>query len=76
MKKIRVGGITVEETKTYSGSVVLQLIKTSFDNGCARASADMEKEFRRGYDVGFVAGKEEACRTLSKLREAIREVLE
>ena len=76
MKKIRVGGITVEATQTYSGSVVLQLLKTSFENGCRHGSDDMGKEFRRGYDAGFVAGKEEAGRTLTKLREALREVLE
>ena len=76
MKKVRVGGIAVEATQTYSGAVVLQLIKTSFENGCRRGSVDMDKEFRRGYDAGFVAGKEEAGRTLAKLREALREVLE
>jgi hypothetical protein len=52
------------------------LLKTSFENGFRHGSADMDKEFRRGYDAGFVAGKEEAGRTLAKLREAFREVLE
>lgn len=73
MKKIRVGGITVEATQTYSGAEVLRLIKTSFENGCRHGSTD---EYRRGYDAGFVDGKEEAGRTLTKLREALREVLE
>ena len=76
MKKVRVGGITVEATQTYSGAVVIQLLKTSFENGCGHASADMEKEFRRGYDAGFAAGKEETGRTLAKLREVLQEVLE
>ena len=75
MKKVRVGGITVEAAQTYSGAVVLQLLKTSFENGCRHGSADMDKEFHRGYDAGFVAGKEEAGRTLVKLREALQEVL-
>ena len=76
MKKVRVGGITVEESQTYSGAVVLQLIKTSFENGCRHGSADMGKEFQRGYDAGFFSGKEEAVRTMVKLREALLEVLE
>lgn len=76
MKKIRVGGITVEETQTYSGAVVLRLLKTSFENGRQHGLGDMDKEFHRGYDAGFVDGKEEAGRTLAKLREALREVLE
>ena len=76
MKKIRVCGITVEATQTYSGAVVLQLLETSFKNGFIRGATDMNKEFHRGYDAGFVAGKEEASKTLEKLREALREVLE
>ena len=75
-EKIRVGGITVEATKTYSGAVVLQLLKISFDNGCRRGCADLNKEFHRGYEAGRVAGKEESGRTLEKLREVLRDVLE
>jgi hypothetical protein len=75
-EKLRVGGMTIETTKTYSGAVVLQLLKTSFENGCRNGRADSHKEFIRGYEAGLVDGKETAARTLEKLREALYEVFE
>lgn len=74
-EKMRVGGMTIDATKTYSGAVVLQLLKTSFENGCRRGSADKEKEYLRGYEAGRLDGKFEAGRTLEKLREALHEVI-
>ena len=75
-KKLRVGGMTVDATKTYSGDVVLELIEASFENGCRRGTVDSEKEFQRGYEIGYADGKEAVGRTLKKLREALNDVLE
>ena len=73
-KKMRIGGVTVESTKTYSGDLVLQLIEISFENGRRRGVNDSEKEFCRGYEAGLIAGEEESGETLKKLREALRDV--
>ena len=75
-KKLRVGGMTIDATQTYSGGIVLRLLETSFENGRRQGKADCDKEFYRGYEAGYTAGKEAVDRTLKKLQEALREVLE
>ena len=75
-KKLRVGGMTIDSTKTYSGAVVLKLLETSFENGRRQGKADSNKEFLRGYEAGYANGKESTGKTLEKLREALYGVLE
>ena len=48
-EKLRVGGMTIDSTKTYPGKVVLRLLHTSFDNGCRHETVRAEKEFQKGY---------------------------
>ena len=74
-KKLRVDGMTVDATQTYSGKVVLRLLEVSFENGRRSVMDDCGKEFSRGYAVGYADGKEAGLGTAKKLRDALREVL-
>ena len=74
-EKLRVDGMTIDSTKTYPGNVVLRLIHTSFDNGCRHEIVRAEKEFQRGYNLGYSHGREAASKTLMQLQEALRDIL-
>lgn len=50
-EKVRVGGITVDSNKSYSGRVVLKLLKQSFENGKLSAECKyVEEAYNRGYE--------------------------
>ena len=74
-EKLRVDGMTIDSTKIYPENVVLRLLHTSFDNGCRHEIVRAEKEFQRGYKLGYSHGRESASKTLMKLQEALRDIL-
>lgn len=75
-KKLRVGGMTVQANETYSGAVVLRLLEVSFTNGKRQGEESSQEAFNKGYAKGFETGRRNACETLQKLREVLKEVLE
>lgn len=78
-EKIRVNGETIEPSKTYSGSHVLELIRVSFNNGIYHASRnsahDEQAAYDRGYQAGYQVGYCEASTDLSNLRSLLRKIL-
>lgn len=50
-EKLRVGGITISSDKSYSGKLVLKLLKQSFENGKLSAECKyVEEAYNRGYE--------------------------
>ena len=50
-EKMRIGGITVSSDTSYSGKLVLHLLKQSFENGKLSAECKgVEEAYKRGYE--------------------------
>jgi hypothetical protein len=74
-EKLRIDGMTVDSSKTYPGHLVLKLIEVAFENGRRNGLTESNKEFSRGYEIGYAAGKEATGSALEKLREALHDLL-
>lgn len=50
-EKLRVGGITISSDRSYSGKLVLNLLRQSFENGKLSAECkEIEEAYNRGYE--------------------------
>lgn len=74
--KFRLGGMTIEKGKTYSGEDVLRLLKLSFENGEKKAQIDTHSietvAFGDGYRAGYDNGVRDAEIKNADIREFIR----
>jgi len=78
-EKLRVDGETIDPSKTYTGSRVLELVKVSFNNGIYHANRTLERNkqatYDSGYQRGYQAGYCEASSDFNTLRSLLRKIL-
>lgn len=67
---LRIDGRTIREDETYSGRIVLGLLKTSYDNGFRRGLLDATQ-----YKVGYNDGLEEGMKELKEFKELMKRLL-
>jgi hypothetical protein len=67
---MRIDGRTIKEDETYSGRIVLDLLKTSYDNGYRRGLLDTTQ-----YVVGYNDGLEEGMKELKEFKELMKRLL-
>lgn len=67
---LRIDGRTIREDETYSGRIVLGLLKTSYDNGFRRGLLDSTQ-----YVAGYNDGLEEGMKELKEFKELMKRLL-
>ena len=67
---LRIDGRTIREDETYSGRIVLGLLKTSYDNGFRRGLLDATQ-----YNVGYNDGLEVGMKELKEFKELMKRLL-
>lgn len=67
---LRIDGRTIREDETYSGRIVLGLLKTSYDNGYRRGLLDTT-QYEDGYNDGIEVGLKE----LKEFKELMKRIL-
>lgn len=67
---LRIDGRTIREDETYSGRIVLGLLKTSYDNGFRRGLLDSTQ-----YVDGYNDGLEEGMKELKEFKELMKRLL-
>lgn len=67
---LRIDGRTIKEDETYSGRIVIGLLKTSYDNGFRRGLLDATQ-----YKVGYSDGLEEGMKELKEFKELMKRLL-
>ena len=69
---LRIDGRTIREDETYSGRIVLGLLKTSYDNGYNRGLRDAgATQYEDGYNDGIEVGLKE----LKEFKELMKRLL-
>lgn len=67
---LRIDGRTIREDETYSGRIVLGLLKTSYDNGYRRGLLDTTQ-----YEAGYNDGIEVGLKELKEFKELMKRIL-
>lgn len=67
---LRIDGRTIKEDETYSGRIVLGLLKTSYDNGYRRGLLDATQ-----YENGYTDGLEDGMKKLKEFKELMKWLL-
>jgi hypothetical protein len=67
---LRIDGRTIREDETYSGRIVLGLLKKSYDNGYSRGLRDATQ-----YENGYNDGLEEGMKELKEFKELMKRLL-
>ncbi len=67
---LRIDGRTIKEDETYSGRIVLGLLKTSYDNGYRRGLLDSSQ-----YETGYSDGIEVGLKELKEFKELMKRLL-
>lgn len=74
-ERLRVDGETIDPSKTYAGSRVLELVRVSFNNGIYHANRTLERDNQAAYNRGYQVGYYEASNDLNALRSLLRKIL-
>ena len=67
---LRIDGRTIREDETYSGKIVIGLLRKSYDNGYSRGLRDAT-QYEAGYNDGIEAGMKE----LKEFKELMKRLL-
>ena len=67
---LRIDGRTIKEDETYSGRIVIGLLKKSYDNGYSRGLRDAT-QYEDGYNDGIEVGLKE----LKEFKELMKRLL-
>lgn len=67
---LRIDGRTIKEDETYSGRIVLGLLRKSYDNGYSRGLRDAT-QYEDGYNDGIEVGLKE----LKEFKELMKRLL-
>lgn len=67
---LRIDGRTIKEDETYSGKIVISLLRKSYDNGYSRGLRDVT-QYENGYNDGIEVGLKE----LKEFKELMKRLL-
>ena len=67
---LRIDGRTLREDETYSGKIVIGLLRKSYDNGYSRGLRDATQ-----YEAGYNDGIEEGMKELKEFKELMKRLL-
>lgn len=67
---LRIDGRTLREDETYSGKIVIGLLRKSYDNGYSRGLRDATQ-----YENGYTAGLEDGMKELKEFKELMKRLL-